>query len=278
MRKFFIACILFVNCSILFGDTTFIKESVEIKEKTNIMYIYSNSSLKTSKQIFSIKNLFDTNINNYWITKFDKKFYEDGVIKIVFKKPVYVRKLFIRNKNEIDIFSNEKNLKIKSITIEKVIVGGRSYPLENNFILEDNDNIQEISLEKKWTNSINMFKIKEIIINIDSVYGLNKTGFLSVSDLKILTDDELKYVPKYKWFDLYQIIVKNRITKGENWYWDDLMNKNIQCFTDLLYYVLKGEADAKTVFSSYKTDNIGEEEALTYIYRPAIKEMLSEIN
>ena len=97
MRKFFIGCIFFVNCSIVFSDTTFIKESVEIKEKTNTMYVYSNFSLKTSKKNFSIKNLFDNNMNSYWIVKFDKNFYEEGIIKIVFKKPIYVRKLFLRN-------------------------------------------------------------------------------------------------------------------------------------------------------------------------------------
>ncbi len=228
---------------------------------------------------YSVKNLFDGNKSTTWVTKYVKKdgdatLSDSGFLKLIFQEPVHIRSLSIRNgyqKTEELYYANQR---IKNLYIEKVITGGRTYPLDNTVTLTDGMDEQEVSLSEGWTQSVNLFKTKELIFNVTDIYNGKKYDDLCVSELRINFSNTIEYSPGTTWKDLKKLIDANRIKKNSDWSWDGLSERGYKLFNDLLYYVLTGNKEAYPYFESYRPQGTGDSEAMKVIYRPAVNESL----
>jgi len=228
---------------------------------------------------YSAKNLFDDKLSTCWATKFikSKNYEEDISLKITFQEPIYLKSIQIYNgfqKSEELYYNNQR---AKKIYIEKVIVGGRTYPFGNIIELVDKIGRQEISLEEGYTNTINLFKTEEILISIIDIYKSNKYNDLCFSEMKVNYSNAMSYKPKLTWIDLKSLIDKNKVmnSKTMTWDWDGLSANNHQYFDDLLYYVLLGNKEARLYFDKYVPVSVSKAEGINVIYKNAVESSLN---
>lgn len=259
----------------------YIKESIKgIKNDSLIFDIVSNKTLKNQKNRYTINNLFDGKLETCWVTSIDNisnQIYDDGIFKIIFKKPIYVDSLEIYNGYQKSQKLYYDNQRVKTIEVEKVIIGGRNYPLSNTFNLNDDPKGQTLSLTDEWTDTINLFKTKELIINISEYYKAKKYKDLCISEIKIKHKKKSDYTPSVSFAKLVSLINKNKKShpvKKKFWYWNELINNNYKLFNDFLYYVLADNVEAIKLFNSYMPLGAGESESMTNIYMKAVKESL----
>ena len=225
---------------------------------------------------YSVKNLFDGNKSTAWVTRYDKDMTlsDEWLLRIIFQEPIYVRSMTIRNGYQKTAALYSANQRIKKLSIEKVIVGGRTYPLDNTVTLKDDMDEQEVSLNEGWTKSINLFKTKELIFNATDVYSGTKYDDLCISELRINFSNNIDYLPSTTWKDLKKLIDTNKTRRNSDWSWGGLNEKGYKLFNDLLYYVLTGNKEAYLYFDSYLPEGAGDSAAMKTIYRPAVNESL----
>lgn len=230
----------------------------------------------SNPQKYSVKNLFDGNKSTAWVTEYDNEdVYPDGMLKIIFQEPVYVKSATIRNgyqKTEVLYYANQR---IKDLNIEKVIMGCHSYPLDNMVHLEDKMEEQIISLTEGWTQSINLFKTKELIFNIVDIYSGEKYEDLCISEITIDFSNDIEYSPSLTWEQLRELIDTNRTNRNSGWDWNGLNELSYRLFNDLLYYVITGNEEAYLYFDSYMPEGTGDSEAMENIHRPAVNKSLN---
>ena len=226
---------------------------------------------------YSIRNLFDNDKTTAWVTKFDKEspYLDGGLFKLTFKAPVFVKSIIIINgyqKTERLYYTNQR---VKTLNIEKVLIGGRSLPLENTVTLKDGMGAQAISLRSGWTQSINLFKTKALIFNVLDIYAGSKYQDLCISGITVNYAENIEYSPSVSWKELQEVIDKNSVKKGNGWDWEGLTLNDYKYFNDLLYYVLVGNKDAYLLFSAYTPEGVAQSEAMT-LYKKAVEESLGD--
>src|SRR6266496_361003 len=226
---------------------------------------------------YSIRNLFDNDNTTPWVTKYDKKsaYSDDGLFKFVFETPVYLRSITIRNGCQRTASLFHANQRVKTLGIEKVVIGGRSFSLEASVTLKDTPNPQEISLREGWTSSINLFKTKELIFNVEDIYEGTKYQDLCISEMTVNYSSGIEYSPSVPWKQLQELIDKNSKKRGNGWDWANLVQNNHRLFNDLLYYTLTGNKEAYLRFRTYSPEGTGQSAGMANIYRNAVKESLA---
>jgi hypothetical protein len=204
MKKIFMIFIVlgYLNTVHAADNRNYAHESVDVKFMMVSAKVLSQRTLidRTEPTRYSVKNLFDGNKASAWVTKYDEKDVkmlssDSGLLKIIFQEPVYVKSLTISNGYQKTKDLYRANQRVKDLYIEKVLPGGRTYPLDNTVQLKDSLEDQEISLTTGWTQSINLFKTKEIIINVLDVYPGTKSDDLCISEMKINLMDHSEYAP-----------------------------------------------------------------------------------
>ena len=158
--------------------------------------------------------------------------------------------------------------------INKVITGEPSYPLESSVALKDIMGEQSFSLQKGWTDSVNLFKTKELIFNVFEIYNGNKYNDLCISELKIKFSNKPSYKPSVAWPDLRLLIDQNKIKTTGGWFWNGLNKNNYKLFNDLLFHVLTNNKEAYQYFQSYRPTGVGSSEMMDFLYREAVEESL----
>lgn len=138
---FFIFCILSLF-STSTADNKYEVESIENYsfKQENIDVLSQHTLISKEKDKYSVKNLFDNDLSTCWATKFVNNIdYDsnDGLLRIKFKNPKYLKSIILYNgyQKSRKLFYN--NHRIKEIYIEKVIVGGRNFPLSHVFRVKD---------------------------------------------------------------------------------------------------------------------------------------------
>ena len=150
---------------------------------------------------------------------FQEVVYEEGSFKIIFNKPIYIESISISNGYQKSGKLFKDNQRVKSLSINKVITSEPSYPLESTVMLQDVTGEQSISLQTGWTDSVNLFKIKELIFNVSEIYSGNKYNDLCISELKIKTSDKPSYKPSVTWPELKSLIDQNSKKTTGGWFW-----------------------------------------------------------
>jgi hypothetical protein len=225
---------------------------------------------------YSIRNLLDNDKTTVWVTKFDKEspYLDGGLFKLTFKTPVFVRSITIMNgyqRTERLFYANQR---VKTLDIEKVLIGGRSFPLENTITLKDRMGAQEVSLRSGWTQSINLFRTKALIFNVLGIYGGSKYQDLCISGITVNYAENIEYTPSVSWKKLRELIDKKSVKKGNGWDWEGLTLNNFRYFNDLLYYALGGNKAANFLFNAYTPEGVAQSEAMT-LYKKALEESLA---
>ncbi len=283
MKKIFLTLIVlgYLNPVHAADTRNYAHEAIDTKFMTVSAKVLSLRTLIDRKEPtrYSVRNLFDGNKVSAWVTKYNEKDVEmlptdNGLLRIIFQEPVYVKSLTIRNGYQKTNDLYRANQRVKSLNIEKVIPGGRSYPLDTTVQLKDSMEEQEISLTAGWTQSINLFKTKEIIINILDVYPGTKSDDLCISEMKINLKDHSGYVPSVTWEKLKKLIDENSAKRDSTWDWVGLDKNGNKLFNDLLYYVLKGNREAHLYFNNYKPEGVGSSEDMNDFYRPAVNALI----
>jgi hypothetical protein len=246
MKKIFMIVIVlgYLNTVHAADNKNYARESVDVKFMMVNAKVFSQRTLidRTEPSRYSVKNLFDGNKASAWVTKYNEKDVEmlssdNGLLRIVFQEPVYVKSLTISNGYQKTKDLYRANQRVKDLNIEKVIPGGRSYPLDTTVQLKDNLEEQEISLTTGWTQSINLFKTKEIVINVLDIYPGTKSDDLCISELKVNLMDNSGYTPSLTWEKLKKLIDENSAKRDSTWDWVGLDKNGNKLFNDLLYYV-----------------------------------------
>lgn len=250
-------------------------ESMDIKVSGKDATVFSGNTLlyKNNIKNFSVKNLFDGNKSTAWVTKFDENM---NLLKIIFKKPIYVESISIKNGYQKSKNIFKANRRVKVLNITKVIVGGPSYPLESEITLKDNMNEQTFSLQKGWTDSINLFKTKKLIFNVSEIYNGDEYKDLCLSELKLKYSSSIAYKPSISWLQLKRLIDKNKIKNNNGWDWTGLNDNNYKFFNDLLFYVLNNDHEAYQYFQSYNPEGVANSEAMEFLYKNAVKDSLKQ--
>lgn len=280
MRKIFVLVVVIVGWlspTYTAGNKYYKKESVKV--------IIADVSAKVStlktlvdrppEWSYSVKNLFDGNKASAWCTKFNKEdenmsVSDEGFLKIYFQKPVYIKSIKIWNGYQKTKELYNANHRVKDLYIEKVLAGGRTYPLDNKVQLKDSMDAQEISMSEGWTQSINLFRTKELIFDILDIYSGSKYDDLCISEMQINISKDINYFPSITWQDLKKLIDAGRIKNNSGWSWSGLNEDSYRLFNDLLYYVLTGNKEAYFYFDSYRPAGSGDSEAMKNIFRPAV--------
>jgi len=255
----------YVNESVLFKV-----DSIKMKWIAEETLLFKN---ETSPSRYSVANLNDSDINTAWVTRLK----ENGGIwlKMIFEKPVYVKNLYLRNgyQKSKNLFLD--NARVKQLVVEKIIIGDENqYPLDNTFNVDDTINAQELSLEKRWTESVNLFKTQELRIYISDVYNGRISQDVCISELSVSYSNEISYTPSVSWDELNHMIKKNKFNRREGWDWSGMLANDYQLFNDLLYYVLTGNEEAYSVFSLYKPEGTSISAAMDFLYRNAVTKSL----
>lgn len=263
-----------INC---IAAETYITEKIFLQQDSVLIGLVSDATLVdiTQKNNYTIKNLFDKNLDTAWVTKYEESFaYRDnGLFKLVFKQPVYVKSLTITNGCQKSSKLFYANQRMKDLMIEKVLVGGRSLPLQNTIKIDDRIGSQEISLIDGWTDAVNFFMVKEIIFNVLDIYKGTKYQDLCISEMTINYAKGINYTPSLLSNDLFKLIEKNKNKINETrWDWAGLYDNNYKLFNDLLYYAVIGNKDALKYFETYTPEGVGQSEAMINIYKNSLKE------
>src|SRR5438046_1341337 len=160
--------------AVCWAQSSYKQEKFSLKSGPSRIEVISRSTLieRSDPDRYSVKNLFDNDKTTPWVTKYDKKsaYSDDGLFKFVFETPVYFKSITIRNGCQRTESLFHANQRVKTLGIEKVLIGGRSFPLETSVTLKDTPKPQEISLQRGWTSSINLFRTKELIFNVEDIY------------------------------------------------------------------------------------------------------------
>lgn len=242
--------------------------------------VISSKTLVSGKSgRYSVKNLFDGDRITAWVTGFEKKeigqlLSGDGHLRVIFDKPVYVSFIRIANGYQKNRRLYLANQRVKEMSVEKVIMGGRSYPFSTMVRINDSMDEQRISMTEGWTTALNMFRTKEIIFSVSDVYGGASYDDLCISEIGIDILDSPGYVPGIKWKDLKKLIDENRVSMRDGWDWDGLNKNDHQFFHDLLHFTLTGNREAYSYFDTYEPEGTGDSEGMTHVFRPAVNETL----
>lgn len=256
------------------ADNSYQKETRTVQYHGQRLTLYSEATLAHPSQPrrYSVANLFDNNPKTAWVTRFteDPQILEDGQLVIEFERPVYVRALYVRNGYQKSGKLFQENQRVRSLSVEKVIVGERSYPLVNMFELHDNTKEQYISLTKDWTDTINLFKTKKLIISVLDTYEGSKYQDLCLSGIRIEYMKDSGYRPGIAWPQLRKQIKQHAIKTKDGWDWDKLNDDNYRLFTDLLHYTLADKPGAFELFSSYRPIGTDQSESMIFLFNNAM--------
>ncbi len=284
MKKIFMIFIVlgYLNPVHAADNRNYAHESVDTKFMMVSAKVLSQRTLidRTEPTRYSVKNLFDGNKASAWVTKYNTEDVEmlssdNGLLKIIFQEPVYVKSLTISNGYQKTSDLYRANQRVKDLSIEKILPGGRTYPLDNTVQLKDSMEEQEISLTAGWTQSINLFKTKEIVINVLDIYPGMKSDDLCISEMRINLMDHSGYVPGLTWEKLKKLIDENSAKRDSTWDWVELNKNGYKLFNDLLYYVLNGNREAYMYFNNYKSEGVGISEEMKS-YRPAVNALIKD--
>ncbi len=273
------SCALGCFAAVCNAQSSYKEEKLLVKGGPSRIEAISRSTLVEgpNPDRYSIRNLFDNDNTTPWVTKYDKKsaYSDDGLFKFVFETPVYLKSITIRNGCQRTASLFHANQRVKTLGIEKVVIGGRSFPLDTSVTLKDTPSPQEISLREGWTSSINLFRTKELIFNVEDIYEGTKYQDLCISEMTINYSDGMEYSPSVLWKQLQELIDKNSKKRGNGWDWDTLLRNDYRLFNDLLYYTLTGNKDAYQRFSTYAPEGTAQSAGMANIYRNAVKESLA---
>lgn len=275
MRK---ACLtLFVLFSLVSVSSAenYQKESIRVVINGVPATVTSEETLlhKGSAARYSVKNLFDGNLQTAWVTKFDPKatVYEKEQLKIVFDKPVYIKLIKFGNGYQKNQTAFSQNQRIKVVNIEKLPMGDRGFPSGTPYPLKDILGIQTVSIMSDVRFIPDLLATKELIINFDKKFDSTQYPDLCLSEISIEYAKNSGYKPKHSWDDLKQIIYTHRQVSGEKWYWNGLFDdEDGSYYMDLVFYALSGNNEALNLILNFETSYVGESEYLS-VLKPQIK-------
>lgn len=279
MRFINICFVLFISCSHTANASVnlYVDENKIFTFGDFVFNVLAKDTLAAKNPIrYSVKNLFDGNNKTAWVTHLDvnRGLYEEGHLRVVFDKPVYLRSINIANGYQKDNGIFEANERVKEVSIEKVIVGGRSLPLENRFSLMDVMGYQSISMTKGWTKTINLFETKEVIINFHSVYDGDAYADLCISEISFDVAEGYVYEPMYTWRDLKSLIDANKVVRGYGWDIELKLGEEFDVFSDLVFYALSNK-EALEYFYSFNPSGSGLSVSMKNIFVPAMREKIA---
>lgn len=254
--------------------------------------ITSNRTLLHNGKVerYSVRNLFDNNLNTAWVTKLkSNEEYDYFDIQIEFKKPEYLKSISVANGYQKSKNTYLNNQRAKSIQIATKIAGHKEYNdwLDYEYSLNDDKNFQEVLLK-----NVLPFKLLGLKIRINSEYGGNKYDDLCISEIKLNIDDINPYEPVISGGE-FKEIMQNKIDKflvNDKQCWDfnasiknDPRNINIHEYgkflgdleSDLFYYAIKGESNYRDAYESYCPRGAATSEWFEGIVRPAMEAMLN---
>lgn len=281
MKRIVVMLVVFVCSTMVYGaEKKYVKEDVAKVGVAGVKArVRSGRTLVENADAnrYSVKKLFDGNKNSVWCTRHNESDMEEmlsapGLLNISFQAPVYIKSITVMNGYQKTKELYHANQRVKNLIVEKIIMTKRSYPLNNDFQLRDSMGTQELSVTKGWTQSINLFKTKGLIFNVQDVYAGAKYQDLCISELRINVSDGIDYVPSVTWRTLKEAIDTNRTKRNGGWSWDGLNENRYQLFNDLLYYVMTGNNEAYLYFDKYDPEGAGSSESMTNLYKPAVNE------
>ena len=282
LRKTLVFAIVLLCSTPVYGDSgkNYQEESVNVTIGGIKARVISDRTLVSGQPgHYSVKNLFDGDKTTAWVTGFEKKeigqlLAGDVPLKVIFDKPVYVSFIRISNGYQKSRKLYLANHRVKEMYIEKVIMGGRSYPFNNMVRINDSMDEQRISLTQGWSKTINMVRTKEIIFHVSGIYGGAEYDDLCISEMGIDISDSSDYLPSIKWKGLKKLIDENKVKMRDGWDWAGLNENDNQFFYDLLYFTLTGNKEAYSYFDAYEPEGAGSSEGMTHVFRPAVRETL----
>lgn len=253
----------------------YVKEDISLSQGGVPLELISGKTLAggAHDRRYSVRNLLDGNAATAWVTRAapDPDWGDgDGQLRIVFKKPVYLKALIIRNGYQKSAALFRQNQRVKTLSINKVLIGGSGFALENAVKLKDRRGSQKISLQKGWSPSVNLFRVKALVLRIDAVYPGSKYADLCISGITLVYADRSGFTPPISFAALQTRIRQHEVHTLHGWDWHGLNENGGALFTSLLYYAASGNRAAYALFGDYAPDSTMDSEELDAIWKPAV--------
>lgn len=281
----------------LYSVSSFSNEDVFLEEKETIQYgdtkvdvIAKRTLLHNDKtDRYSVKNLFDDNLNTAWVTRQGKNSSFDYFdLQIELPTPEYIRSISFANgyQKSDSVFRN--NQRVMLLKISTKLVGHEDYSswLDFEYELKDSVGFQEIYLE-----GILPFKVSGLKVRINKIFESEKYDDLCISEFKLNFEKENPYIPNMK-YDEFVSLLKKEADIYPGWSgvcWDFnreflLSPKNTnthnsgeyvdKIMSDLYYYAIIDKEGYRDLYRGYCPQGSASLGWLDFLVGPAMSELI----